>query len=62
MLDNRIKYKNIINAGRKTLLTAATPAVISNSAFADDAEITIDIDAVGSTPAKGLKVHIYYTR
>ena len=62
MLDNRIKYKNIINAGGKTSLTAATPAVISDSAIADDAEVTIDIDAVGSTPAKGLKVHIYYTK
>lgn len=62
MLDNRIKYKNIINAGEETSVTAAVPAVISDSAIADDAEITIDIDAVGSTPAKGLKIHIYYTR
>lgn len=51
-----------IDAGEETSVTAAVPAVITNSAFADDDEITIDIDAVGTTPAKGLKVHIYYTR
>ena len=51
-----------IDAGEETSVTAAVPAVITNNAFADDDEITIDIDAVGTTPAKGLKVHIYYTR
>lgn len=51
-----------IDAGEETSVTAATPAVISDASIADDAEITIDIDAVGSTPAKGLKIHIYYTR
>ena len=51
-----------IDAGEETSVTAATPAVISDSAIADDAEITIDFDAVGTTPARGLKVHIYYTR
>lgn len=51
-----------IDAGEETSVTAATPAVISDTAIADDAEVTIDIDAVGSTPAKGLKIHIYYTR
>lgn len=51
-----------IDAGEETSVTAATPAVISDTAIADDAEITIDIDAAGTTPAKGLKVHIYYTR
>ncbi len=41
----------------KTTTTAATPAVISTSALTDDAEMTIDIDAVGSTIAgDGLKV------
>ena len=62
MLDNKNKYKNKIISGEETSVTAATPAVISDSAIADDAEITIDIDAVGTTPAKGLKIHIYYTR
>lgn len=46
-----------IDAGEKTSVTAATPAVISDSSLADDAEITIDIDQVGSTIAgAGLKV------
>jgi hypothetical protein len=46
-----------IDASEKTSTTAATPAVISDTALADDAEITIDITAAG-TGAKGLKVWI----
>jgi hypothetical protein len=46
-----------IDATEKTSTTAATPAVISDASLADDAEITIDIDQVGSTAAGvGLKV------
>ena len=46
-----------IDAGEKTSTTAATPPVISDTSLADDAEITIDIDTVGSTIAgSGLKV------
>lgn len=46
-----------IDATEKTSETAATPAVISDGSLADDAEITIDIDQVGSTVAgAGLKV------
>lgn len=46
-----------IDAGEKTSTTAATPPVISDSALADDAEITIAIDQIGSTVAgAGLKV------
>lgn len=46
-----------IDATEKTSTTAATPAVISDTSLADDAEITIDLDAVGSTIAgAGLKV------
>lgn len=52
-----------IDASEKTSTTAATPAVISDSALADDAEITIDIDQVGSTVAgAGLKVYLIGTR
>ena len=41
--------------------TAATAAVISDTSIADDAEMTIDIDAIGSSTAgAGLKVTIYY--
>ena len=52
-----LSTKLTIDAGEKTSTTAAIPAVISDTELADDAEITIDIDTVGSTtPGKGLKV------
>lgn len=52
-----------IDAGEKTSTTAATAAVISDSSIADDAEITIDIDQIGSTVAgAGLKITFIYTR
>jgi len=44
-----------IDANEKTSTTAATAAVISDSALADDAEITFDITGAG-TNAAGLKV------
>lgn len=44
-----------IDASEKTSTTAATPAVISDAALADDAEITVEVTAAG-TGAKGLKV------
>jgi hypothetical protein len=40
----------------KTTTTAATLPVLSDTALADDAEITIDIDVVGTAGATGLKV------
>lgn len=46
-----LSTKLTIDASEKTSTTAATAAVISDSALADDAEITIDIDQVGSTIA-----------
>jgi hypothetical protein len=58
-----LSTKLTIDSGEKTSTTAATAAVISDSALADDAEITIDIDTVGSTVAgKGLKVTLIGTR
>lgn len=52
-----LSTKLSIDAGEKTSTTAATAAVISDSTLADDAELTIDIDQVGSTVAgAGLKV------
>ena len=58
-----LSTKLTIDAGEKTSTTAATAAVISDSALADDAEMTIDIDGVGSTVAgKGLKVTLIGTR
>lgn len=50
-----------IDANEKTSTTAATAAVLSDTALADDAEITIDIDTAG-TGAKGLKVYLIGTR
>lgn len=44
-----------IDQGEKTSTTAATAADLTDTALADDAEITIDIDAAG-TDAAGLKV------
>jgi hypothetical protein len=58
-----LSTKLSIDDGEKTSATAATPPVISDSALADDAEITIDIDQVGSgTAGAGLKVTLYVTR
>jgi hypothetical protein len=56
-----LSTKLSIDANEKTSTTAATPAVISDAAIADDAEITIDIDAAG-TGARGLKVLMAGTR
>lgn len=49
-----------IDANEKTSTTAATATTISDSALADDSEITIDIDTAG-TGAKGAKVYIIGT-
>lgn len=58
-----LSTKLTIDATEKTSQTAATPAVISDSSLADDAEITVDIDAVGSTVAgAGLIVTLIGTR
>lgn len=51
-----------ILAGEKTSTTSTSPGVISTSALTDDAEITIDIDQIGSTVAgAGLKVALIGT-
>lgn len=58
-----LSTKLSIDASEKTSTTAASAAVISDSALADDAEITIDIDQIGSSTAgKGLKVWLIGTR
>lgn len=52
-----------IDATEKTSTTASVPVVISDDDLADDAEITIDIDQIGSTIAgAGLKVTFIGTR
>jgi hypothetical protein len=54
-----LSTKLSIDASEKTSTTAASAAVISDSALADDAEITIDFDQVGSTIAgAGVKVYL----
>lgn len=53
-----LSTKLTIDNTEKTSTTAATPAVISDTSLADDAEITIDIDQIGDGTAKGLKVYL----
>lgn len=54
-----LSTKITIDATEKTSETAATPPVISDTALANDAEISIDIDQVGSTVAgAGYKVYL----
>lgn len=54
-----LSTKLMIDASEKTSTTATTPAVISDASLADDAEMTIDFDQVGSTIAgAGVKVYL----
>lgn len=56
-----LSTKLTIDATEKTSTTAAIPAVISTASIADDDEITVDIDSIGSTIAgKGLKVSLLF--
>lgn len=57
-----ISTKLTLDNTEKTSTTAATPAVISDTSLADDAEITIDVDQVGDGTAKGLKVYLIGVR
>ena len=56
-----LSTKLTIDNTEKTSSTAATPPVISDTALADDAEITIDIDQIGNGTATGLKVMLIGT-
>lgn len=56
-----LSTKLTIDNTEKTSTTAATPAVISDTALANDAEITVDIDQVGTSGATGLKVYLIGT-
>ena len=56
-----LSTKLTIDATEKTSETAATAAVISDTALADDAEITIDVDNTGDGTATGLKVTLIGT-
>lgn len=57
-----ISTKLTIDNNEKTSTTAATPPVISDSSLADDAEMTVDIDQIGTSGATGLKIWIIGTR
>ena len=58
-----LSTKLTIDLTEKTSTTAVTPAVISDASLADDAEITIDIDAIsGGATEKGLKITLIGTR
>lgn len=58
-----LSTKLTIDATEKTSTTAAIPAVIDDGTLADDAEITIDIDTVGSTIAgAGYKIYLIGNR
>lgn len=58
-----LSTKLMIDATEKTSTTATTPYVLSDTSLADDAEITIDFDQVGSTIAgKGVKVILIGSR
>lgn len=51
-----LSTKLTIDNTEKTSVTAATPPVMSDTALADDAEISIDVDQIGDGTAQGLKV------
>ncbi len=53
-----LSTKLTIDNTETTSTTAATPAVISDTALAADAQITIDIDQIGNGTAAGLKVYL----
>ncbi len=55
-----LSTKITIDSTEKSSETAATPPVISDSLIAADGIITIDVDAIQTTAAKGLKVWIDY--
>jgi hypothetical protein len=56
-----LSTKLTIDNTETTSTTAATPAVISDTALADNAVITIDIDQIGDGAAAGLKVYLIGT-
>lgn len=53
-----LSTKLTIDNTEKTSTTAASQAVISDSALASDAQMTVDIDQIGNGSAVGLKVYL----
>lgn len=56
-----LSTKVTIDATENTSTSAATPAVLSSTSLLDDAEITVDIDGIG-TGATGLKISLIGTK
>lgn len=57
-----LSTKLTIDNTELTSTSATTPPVISDSALADDALMTVDIDQIGDGTAKGLKIILIGTR
>ena len=57
-----LSTKVTIDATEKTSQTAATASVLSDTAWADDEIVTIDVDVDGDATATGLKVTLIGTR
>lgn len=55
-----LSTKLTIDNTEKTSVTAAAAAVISVTSFADDDEVSVDIDQIGDGTAKGLKVSLLW--
>lgn len=55
-----LSTKITIDSAEKSSTTAATAAVISDTAIAADAIVTFDVDAISTTPASGLTVWVDY--
>jgi hypothetical protein len=51
-----LSTKLTIDNSELTSTTAATPAVLADTALADDAQITIDVAQIGTSGATGLKI------
>jgi hypothetical protein len=58
ILSTKLTFDNT----EKTTTIAITAPVISTSALTDDAEITVDIDQIGTSGAAGLKITLIGTR
>ena len=56
-----LSTKVTIDATEKTSTTAAVPSVLSDTAWADDEIVTIDVDVDGDATATGLKVTLIGT-
>jgi hypothetical protein len=56
-----LSTKLTIDNTELTSTTAVTAAVISDTALADDAEISIDVDQIGDGTGKGLKITLIGT-